>query len=66
MYVKPRCPHCQRAREGLSAEGLEWEERDATTRREWRDELDRYSGGTRVVPTIVSAEDVMVGWQGRG
>ncbi len=66
MYVKPGCPHCQRARDGLSAEGLDWEERDATKRREWRDELHRHSAGSGVVPTIVTPEGVAVGWHGKG
>ncbi len=66
MYVKPGCPYCQSARDHLSAEGLEWEERDATARREWREELHRHSGGSRIVPTIVSADGVAVGWHGKG
>ena len=39
MYVKPSCPYCQAARDSLAADGLEWEERDATTRPDWRAEL---------------------------
>lgn len=66
MYVKPGCPYCQAAREGLSAEGLEWEERDATTSGEWRAELFRHSNDTGIVPTIVGPEGTMVGWQGGG
>jgi len=66
MYVKPGCPYCQQAREALSAEGLEWEERDATVNREWRAELMEYSQRTGLVPTIVGPDGVSVGWQGRG
>ena len=66
MYVKPGCPHCQRAREGLAAKGLDWEERDATARPEWREELMRESGGRGLTPTIVGPEGVQVGWEGRG
>jgi len=66
MYVKPGCPYCQQAREALTADGLEWEERDATTNRDWRDELMEHSSGSGVVPTIVAPDGVTVGWNGRG
>ena len=67
MYVKPRCPYCQDAREALSAKGLEWEERDATSRADWREELMRHSKNSGMVPTVVVGDAVeMVGWQGRG
>ena len=66
MYVKPGCPYCQAAREALSAEGLEWEERDATTDRSWRSELMEHSQGSGVVPTIVAPDGVTIGWNGRG
>ena len=67
MYVKPRCPYCQAARDSLAADGLEWEERDATTRPDWRAELMDFSKGTGMVPTIVNAGQVeTVGWKGRG
>jgi glutaredoxin len=66
MYVKPGCPYCQQAREALSEQGLDWEERDATSDRGWRDELMEHSRGSGVVPTIVAPEGVTVGWNGRG
>ncbi len=62
MYVKPGCPYCAAAREGLREQGLEWEERDATARHDWRAELMSHSGGTGVVPTIVAPEGTQVGW----
>ena len=66
MYVKPGCPYCQAAREGLREQGVEWEERDATTRRDWRDELHRHSNDTGIVPTIVGPEGTTIGWKGGG
>ena len=68
MYVKPGCPYCEAARDGLSADGIEWEERDATTNSTWRDELFEYTKGTGLVPTIVSPDgQLQVGWPpGRG
>ena len=66
MYVKPGCPYCDAAREALGEQGLDWEERDATTNPDWRAELMEHSRGSGVVPTIVAPDGVTVGWQGRG
>jgi len=67
VYVKPNCPYCDQARVGLRAEGVDFEERDATTRADWREELMRFSKGTGRVPTIVRGEEVLsVGWKGGG
>ena len=65
MYVKPGCPYCQAAREGLTAQGIEWEERDATTRDDWKQELFEVSP-RGVVPTMVGPDGVTVGWEGSG
>jgi glutaredoxin len=66
MYVKPGCPYCDQARERLRSEGLGWEERDATTRSDWREELFSYSR-RGVVPTIVESDGaVSIGVEGRG
>lgn len=62
MYVKPGCPYCQAARDGLSADGLDWEERDATARPEWRAELFSRTNDRGVVPTIVGPDGIQVGW----
>jgi glutaredoxin len=53
MYVKPRCPYCQAAREHLAAEGETVEERDATKNAAWRGELMSYTNNRGVVPTII-------------
>jgi glutaredoxin len=53
MYVKPRCPYCQAAREHLAAQGTEVQERDATTDPTWRAELMGYTNNRGIVPTIV-------------
>ena len=67
MYVKPGCPYCAAAREGLRAQGLGWDERDATSDRASRAELMQASGDTGVVPTIVGPDGTQVGWPpGRG
>lgn len=66
MYVKPGCPYCDGMRERLRDAGLDWDERDATTRQDWREELFAVSPrGT--VPAVVEPEGgVTVGLDGRG
>ena len=67
VYVKPGCPYCEEARQGLRADGVEFTERDATTRDDWRAELMEYSRDTGMVPTVVrDGEVVTVGWNGHG
>jgi glutaredoxin len=65
MYVKPGCPYCQAAREGLTEQGVDFEERDATTRDDWKSELFEHSP-RGVVPTIVAPDGVTIGWNGSG
>jgi hypothetical protein len=51
----------------MRADGLEFEERDATARSEWRGELMRFSKNTGRVPTVVLGDEVVtVGWKGGG
>jgi hypothetical protein len=51
----------------LRADGVDFEERDATTNDDWREELMRFTKGTGRVPTIVRGDEVLsVGWQGGG
>ena len=68
MYVKPACPYCQAAREHLSAEGVEVQERDATENADWKAELMGYTNGRGIVPTIIrDGERPQVGFPpGRG
>jgi len=67
MYVKPNCPYCEEARQEMRSQGLKFEERDATTREDWRAELMRHSRDTGKVPTVVMGDEVVtVGWKGRG
>ena len=67
MYVKPRCPYCAAAREDFAARGEEVEERDATADPAWKAELMGYTADTGMVPTIVRADGVQVGFPpGRG
>ncbi len=51
--------------ERLRAAGLDWEERDATSRADWKQELFGYSP-RGVVPTIVEGDSVTIGHDGGG
>lgn len=53
MYVKPACPYCQAAREHFRELGEQVEERDATTREDWKAELMSFTNNRGIVPTIV-------------
>ena len=67
LYVKPGCPYCAEARGDLTADGVQFVERDATTRADWRAELMRHTKNTGRVPTLVLDDRVVsVGWKGRG
>lgn len=67
VYVKPNCPYCDEARTEFRRDGVEFEERDATTRADWRAQLMEHSRDTGMVPTVVrDGEVVTVGWKGRG
>ena len=65
MYVKPGCPWCEASRVRLRDQGLDWEERDATTNADWKSELFLYSP-RGVVPTLVEGGAVTVGHDGHG
>ena len=67
VYVKPNCPYCEQARESLRTDGVDFEERDATPRADWRAELMEHSRDTGMVPTVVRDGEVLtVGWNGHG
>jgi glutaredoxin len=61
IYTLRSCPTCKRAKEGLAADGVEFEERDITTKGTWND------GATDLefsVPIIVRSDTVELGWKG--
>lgn len=68
MYVKPGCPYCESAREHLAREAETVQERDATTRADWKAELMSHTNHRGIVPTIVWDDGrVQVGFPpGRG
>ena len=67
LYMKPGCPWCEEQRERFRSQGVEWEEVDAKADPVARQELIRYTDGTRTVPTVVEDGQVIsVGFDGHG
>ena len=61
LYTAPNCGTSDRARAGLTEQGVDFEERDVMAQQEWFDEALKYS---IFVPIIVRGDRVEVGWQG--
>jgi glutaredoxin len=61
LYTAPSCSTSDRARAGLIAEGVDFEERDVMDKQEWFDEAISYS---IVVPIVVRGDKVEIGWKG--
>jgi glutaredoxin 3 len=64
VYTKPGCPYCAAAKEDLKNRGISYEEFDVTAGRQYADEALQYSRGQRMVPIIVTGDDVQVGFNG--
>lgn len=62
MYTLRNCPTCDKARAGLTEQGVEFEERRVDENEAWWEEALAYAF---TVPVIVwSEDDVQVGWEG--
>lgn len=61
MYTMRTCPTCERARRDLTADGVEFEERDIDTNPQW---LEEASGMAVTVPILVRGDKIDVGWKG--
>ncbi|MPZ49361.1 MAG: hypothetical protein GEU75_08705 [Dehalococcoidia bacterium] len=59
LYTVPHCGTCDRARAGLTDEGIDFEERNIMTRRDWFNEAAGYSIS---VPVILRGQKVQIGW----
>ncbi len=67
LYTKPGCPHCAKAREHYTQEGIAFEDRNAQDDLAYRKEMLALTGGDPTVPAIVeNGELKQVGWEGRG
>ena len=61
LYTTPNCSTCDEARADLTADGVEFEERDVMVKQEWFDEAIGYFVA---VPIIVRDGKVEYGWKG--
>jgi glutaredoxin len=61
LYTTPNCHVCDRARADLTAEGVEFEERDVMKDKAWFNEVLRYAIS---VPVLVREGKAQVGWKG--
>jgi len=61
IYTVPTCATCARAVRELTADGVEFEERDIRKEAQWFEEASRL-GVT--VPILVRGERVEIGWKG--
>lgn len=64
LFTKPGCPYCAAAKEDLNKRGVAFEEIDVTAAKENATEALGYSKGERLVPIIVTGDDVQVGFNG--
>jgi glutaredoxin len=62
LYTLPECDVSDLAREGLRAQGIDFEERNVMKDKAWFDEALGYS---IFVPIILRDGKVEIGWQGR-
>ncbi len=66
LYGTASCPYTREMREWLEWSGREFVEYDVEADLGARERLRAFDGGTRMVPVLVEAgEIVQIGWQGR-
>ena len=67
IYTKPGCPYCAKARSWYTAQGIQFEERNAQDDQTYRREMLSYSNNDPTVPVIVvDGRLKQIGWEGRG
>lgn len=64
VYTKPGCPYCAAAMKDLEERGVSYEEINTEGNPEAIKEVMRLSGGQGTVPTLVSGDEVKVGFGG--
>ena len=63
LYTAPNCGTSDRARADLVSEGVDFEERNVMTQKQWFNDVLRY---TIFVPLVVWTDGrVEIGWKGR-
>ncbi len=67
IYTKPGCPHCAKALEHYTQQGIAFDDRNAQDNLHYRKEMFAYSDGDPTVPVIVENGKLkQIGWEGRG
>ena len=61
IYTTPNCSACDQALADLTAQGVDFEERNVMKDKRWYDEVLRYS---ITVPVIIREGRVEYGWKG--
>lgn len=61
IYTTPNCSACDQALADLTAEGVDFEERNVMKSKQWYEEALRYSV---TVPVIIRDGRVEYGWKG--
>lgn len=64
LYTKPGCPFCANAKQDLKERGVSYEEVDIENNPRAVEEVMRLSGGSGIVPIMVSGDEVKVGFGG--
>jgi len=64
IFTKPGCPYCAAAKDDLEKRGVPFEELDVKADPKIADQALAYSKGQRIVPVIVTGDDVQVGFGG--
>ena len=64
IFTKPGCPYCAAAKEDLKKRGVAYDEFDVTAKGQYANEAMQYSNGQRIVPVIVTGENVQLGFNG--
>ncbi len=64
IYIKQGCPYCAAAKEDLQKRGVEYDEFDVKADPKNAEAALKYSDGQRIVPVIVTGDDVQLGFGG--
>jgi glutaredoxin len=61
IYTTPECGVCDRARADMTAEGIDFEERNVMKSKEWFNDVLKH---TIFVPLIFRGDQMEIGWKG--
>jgi len=64
IFTKPGCPYCAAAKEDLNKRKIAFDEFDVTANPQNAVQALSYSKGERIVPIIVTGNDVRLGFNG--